>query len=180
MTKGVYVLKLNSGKYYVGKSNNIESRIKEHMRITDKCAKFVKDNGGVYKSKSLITAPQDNLSDWERNETIAQMIKHGYDNVRGWEFTGNKLTKSNYETIKTLIMGQTDRCRKCGCKGHFSNKCYGKKSHWLVILDNLINKPIKSKISNDDIIDNKPIKLKISNDDIISNMLEHCETKKKI
>ena len=49
--KTVYVLELqNEGKYYVGKTNDFEKRIKQHNNINgEKCAQFVKKNGGIKK-----------------------------------------------------------------------------------------------------------------------------------
>ena len=45
MTRGVYVVQCNNkNKYYVGKSENIEERLRQHKSLTDKCARFIKDN----------------------------------------------------------------------------------------------------------------------------------------
>ena len=78
------VLRLvNTDKYYVGKSDDIENRIKNHKECNDKCAKFVKINGGVNDVLQPLTPPDNNLSNWEKDETLARMIKHGYNNVRG-------------------------------------------------------------------------------------------------
>lgn len=137
MTSGVYVLQLkDSSKYYVGKSDDIEKRINNHKECSEKCAKFVKLNGGVNKVLSPLTPIDNNLSNWEKDETIARMIKHGYNNVRGWEFTNtNKLTKEDLDMIKKSIMGLGDRCRKCGNNGHFASECNSEKASWLQKLE---------------------------------------------
>ena len=101
MSSGVYVLQLKDNlKYYVGKSENIDKRINTHKECGENCAKFVKINGGVNKVLAPLTPSDKNLSNWEKDETISRMIKHGYNNVRGWEFTRtNKLTKEELEKI---------------------------------------------------------------------------------
>jgi len=134
---GVYVLELNNtGKYYVGKSTNKAERIKNHKECNEKCSNFVKNNGGVNKVLSPLTPHDNNMSNWEKDETIARMLKHGYNNVRGWEFTNqNNLNKEELDMIKMSIMGLSDRCRKCGNNGHFANSCKSEKAKWLIKLE---------------------------------------------
>ena len=85
MNSGVYVVQLNNkDKYYIGKSGNIISRIENHKSGGDKCAKFVQVNGGIYTVREPLTPRDNNLSNWEKDETIMRMIKHGFNNVRGW------------------------------------------------------------------------------------------------
>lgn len=137
MSSGVYVLQLkDNSKYYVGKSENIDKRINTHKECGENCAKFVKINGGVNKVLAPLTPSDKNLSNWEKDETISRMIKHGYNNVRGWEFTStNKLTKEELDMIKISILGLGDRCRKCGNSGHFASGCSSGKAKWLQKLE---------------------------------------------
>jgi len=155
LNKGVYVIKLNNGKYYVGKSNYIRSRIKQHK--SDDCAKFVKMNGGLKKRIATLTTYDANFSNWEKNETIARMIKHGFNNVRGWEYTDCKdLTKFDYYAIRKEILGLTDRCRKCGRQGHLASDCNEKEpKSWLKELNSHIEEDTnkKSTKSNKQIFD---------------------------
>ena len=127
---GVYVIKLNSNKYYVGKSNNIKNRIDQHKSF-NKCAEFVKINGGVKSQIPTLTPYEENHNDWEKRETIVRMLKHGYNNVRGWEYTNcTDLTIFDYHAIRKEIIGSTDRCRKCGGIGHMANKCSNQPEKW--------------------------------------------------
>lgn len=149
---GIYVLELNNhNKYYVGKSENVLKRIEQHKNDTDKCAYWIKINGGVKRRLEPITPKSDNLGGWERDETIKRMVKHGFDNVRGWEFTKKCLDNTQIETIKILIIGDTDRCRQCGNSGHMSGKCNDsiEKAEWLKQLECLSvnDKPkVKGKV----------------------------------
>ena len=75
----VYILRLEKGKYYVGYSREIETRIASHFL----------DNGSLWTKKHKPTEvisvrPGDVLL--ENVTTIAMMAKHGYQNVRGGKY----------------------------------------------------------------------------------------------
>jgi hypothetical protein len=132
---GVYVLELNrKGRYYVGKSNNLPNRIAQHTQGTQFCAKWVQINGGVKKVLDPITTRTEDLNAWEMNETLARMVDHGINNVRGFEWTTTKdLGHEELVSIKTLCCGMKDLCRKCGLPGHMSTACYTKrKAPWML------------------------------------------------
>lgn len=146
MTSGVYVIQCNNkNKYYVGKSENIENRINQHK--SGDGAKFIKNNGGVYKQIDLLTHNNtDDLGLREQQETLAQMLVHGFNNVRGWEFTSSvDLTYEECVSIKTLILGSGDFCRKCGSSEHFIKDCENKKEDWLIELENCMEQPKKKE-----------------------------------
>ena len=144
MSVGVYTLQLNTGKYYVGKSENIEDRIAQHIAQTDKCAKFIKDNNGVKTQIELLTSVIEDLNLWEQQETLAQMLDKGFNNVRGWEFTNsNPLTYEECVSIKTLLFGSGDLCRKCGNPGHFAQDCKSQKASWFIELGKCMNQKTK-------------------------------------
>lgn len=144
MPAGVYALQLNNNKYYVGKSDNIEKRLQEHKSLSDKCAKFIKDSGGVKKNIDLLTSNND-LNIWEQQETLAQMLDKGFNNVRGWEFTNsNPLTYEECVSIKTLLFGSGDLCRNCGNPGHFAQDCKSQKAEWFIELEKCMNQKPQS------------------------------------
>ena len=139
MRAGVYVLQLRNGGYYVGKSENIDARVQQHTSGLGSA--WCRHKGGVVKEVPTVFAGtlQDTAS-WEMNETVTQMLLHGYANVRGWEFCNcGTLTSGELDTIKNVIMGQTDVCRKCGNSGHFAHACNSSnvKAKWLLDLENL-------------------------------------------
>lgn len=133
---GVYVVRMRSGNenyYYVGKSNDVSKRLQQHERMGSMCAAWVKKHGGVVSSEDPLTPPSE-LNSWEQQETLARMLKHGFEKVRGWEFTRcSPLESHEYKMIKTLVMGMGDLCRKCGHPGHFVNQCPNPedKAQWL-------------------------------------------------
>ena len=148
MSSGVYTLQLNTDKYYVGKSENVEERINQHKTLSENSAKFVKDNNGVKTQIELLTSDIEDLNLWEQQETLAQMLDKGFNNVRGWEFTSsNPLTYEECVSIKTLLFGSGDLCRKCGNPDHFASNCNQTKAEWLVNLEECMdNKPKKENV----------------------------------
>lgn len=133
---GVYVLALQTGAVYVGKSHNVQQRVAQQENPRLACA-WVRQNGGVRRVLPVLTQRQENLENWEQNETIAQMRQHGFERVRGWEFTQcGPLTTAQRETIKTLVCGTYNLCRRCGHGGHFATKCSGgpRVAAWLAEL----------------------------------------------
>lgn len=132
---GVYVIVLDDGTRYVGKSTNVNRRISQHLN--PKAIKQVAwcKKGGIRQAyaEPPITKPNADLSAWEQNETIAQMMKHGVNRVRGWEFTSCRpFSPLEYELFKKLAFSKNDLCRTCGYGGHMAAGCYSqKKVPWL-------------------------------------------------
>ena len=113
----IYVLKLEEGKYYVGKTNNPKKRLKEH----------IKKNGSqwtnMYKPMKVIEII-DNCDDFDEDKiTMKYMDKYGIDNVRGGSFVAINLSESTIETLRNMHNGRNDKCFICGKVGHFANQC---------------------------------------------------------
>lgn len=74
----IYILRNSQGQLYVGQTNNLQRRIKEHLNKTSKSAKFIKENSGfklVYKEKypTLIEAMrrEKQLKGWSKAKKVA-------------------------------------------------------------------------------------------------------------
>jgi len=142
---GVYVLELPGGNYYVGKSRNRRSRIRDHTsprsRHGSPTAAWCSVHGPPVQVLEPVIPPTSDLDGWEQKETIIRMLKHGFDKVRGWEFTGKDLSlpPEELEMVKTLITASGDLCRKCGHYGHFASSCKSTaKAAWLADIEYLI------------------------------------------
>ena len=121
--RGVYVLVLDDGTRYVGKSENVPVRVQQHRggQGSAWCAR-----GGTTRMREdrPLTPAQTDLNSWEQNETVAQMLAHGCHNVRGWEFTScQPLTTTDYAVFQRLVFASGNVCRKCGHPGHFAATC---------------------------------------------------------
>ncbi len=112
----IYVLELQSDKYYVGKTTNCKFRLDQHFN----------SNGSVWTQKYKpikIIELIDHCDDYDEDKyTLKYMAKYGIDNVRGGAFCQVKLTRENMITIKKMINSSENKCFKCGGE-HFVDKC---------------------------------------------------------
>jgi predicted GIY-YIG superfamily endonuclease len=121
MTTNIYVLRLEGGRYYVGKSDDIMKRFQQH----------VKGYGSAwtkkYKPVSL-EKTYENVSPFQEDSiTKEYMSKHGIDKVRGGSYCEITLSEFQTETLKTEIWGANDLCNNCGRAGHWIKDCYATK-----------------------------------------------------
>jgi len=113
----VYVLELQNGKYYVGKTSNAASRIAEHIK------KLGSSWTKKYKPKKIIKLYKNCDSFDEDKYTIMYMAIYGMDNVRGGSFCKLNLDHSDKIVIQKMVDSATDKCFKCGSLDHFANTC---------------------------------------------------------
>lgn len=121
---GVYVARTTSGMYYVGKSLNVEERIREHAQGMG--AACLAGRPLLAIIDPMTTGCDDDLESWERNETLYRMRAHGIDNVRGWMFTNRVLTDANRRDAFNQICEKFDLCRRCGRDTHFADRCFAR------------------------------------------------------
>ena len=159
--RGVYVLEHNSGCFYVGSSNDIDNRVAQHRNNP------VLNNrhGGIFRVHQPMTPHNPNLRSWERDETLARMMEHGIDRVRGWEFQGDILSLNHLHTIKTLFFGDFDLCRRCGFRGHYQTQCTTDLRHKAAWLREIERLQIEQQGQNND-----PNGCNIDSEELVSNM----------
>ena len=113
----IYILQLEEGKYYVGKTENPEYRIESHFT----------SNGSAwtqkYKPLTVVEIIPNCDSYDEEKHTLKCMEKYGINNVRGGSFCQIRLSDENIKTINQIINGVNDRCYLCGSDTHFANEC---------------------------------------------------------
>jgi len=113
----IYILQLEQGKYYVGKTTNPSFRIDKHFT----------SNGSSWTKKYkpiLILEIIQNCDDYDEDKyTIKYMEKYGINNVRGGSFCEIKLRDDNIITLNQMIKSITDKCYICGKDDHFANDC---------------------------------------------------------
>ena len=120
MTTTVYVLKLQGGNYYVGKTSDVQSRFKEH----------VSGNGSAwtrkYKPISILKSVHGVSAFEEDKVTKEFMSRYGIDKVRGGTYVQIDLDDSQRDALQKELWGAKNLCLQCGRSGHFISNCYAK------------------------------------------------------
>lgn len=119
-TTNIYILSLQGGRIYVGKSNDVKKRFEQHKA----------GNGSAWTSKHKpieILKVIENASPFDEDRYVKEyMMKYGVENVRGGSYCSTELSDEQITSIQKEIRGATDKCNKCGRGNHFANKCYAK------------------------------------------------------
>lgn len=114
----IYVLRLEGGRYYVGKSDDVVHRYQQHMN----------GNGSDWTRKyapiSLVKTIE-NASPFDEDKiTKEYMSKYGIENVRGGSYVEIELSEFHTDALKMEIWAANDVCTQCGRPGHFVKDCY--------------------------------------------------------
>ena len=117
----VYVLKLEQGKYYVGKTTKVNIRLDQHFQATG--SEWTKR----YPPES-VTEIIDNADDFDEDKIVKRyMANYGINNVRGGSYSRLKLTPAEKQVLTKELFSAGDRCFRCGNQGHFANECPAKR-----------------------------------------------------
>ena len=118
MTTNVYVLKLQGGNYYVGKSDDVIGRFQEHMSGTG--------SAWTRKHKPLsIMESREGVNAFEEDKVTKEyMLKYGIDKVRGGAYVTEELDEVQKYSLQKELWAATDCCTQCGRKGHFVKDCH--------------------------------------------------------
>lgn len=115
----IYVLELEQGKYYVGKTNNnrpVDERFEEHKQRGSSWTKMYKPIKTIQEIANADNHDEDKY-------TKIYMEKYGIDNVRGGSYTQLILSESQIEAIEREFRTSQDKCYRCGHADHFSREC---------------------------------------------------------
>lgn len=117
MSTTIYTIELQNNKYYVGRSSVPKQRILQHFH--EEGSKYTK----LYKPLKVLSQVKGDAFD-EEKYTLLCMEKYGIDNVRGGSYCNLKLTQYDKDKALQTIRSISDKCYKCGKKGHFAKDCY--------------------------------------------------------
>ena len=123
----IYVLKLENGKYYVGKTNHTFQRFNQHS--SGKGAKWTKKHSPI----DLLHWYPD-MKDVDENKiTIQIMREYGVKNVRGGSWTKVEMTGKEISNLEKRIhrlshfdSEHAKKCTRCGRASHTVSSCYAR------------------------------------------------------
>jgi predicted GIY-YIG superfamily endonuclease len=117
-TTNIYVLRLQGGCWYIGKSANPAKRFEEHLR----------GEGSAWTQlHKPITCERviSNVSAFDEDKyTKEYMAKYGIDKVRGGTYVASELDEEQIASLQKEIWGAQDKCTRCGRVGHFVKDCF--------------------------------------------------------
>jgi predicted GIY-YIG superfamily endonuclease len=120
MTTNIYILRLEGGRYYVGKTDNIKKRYEQHLSGSG--------SAWTRKYKPIAIAKTiENASVYDEDRYVKEyMNRYGVQNVRGGSYVQIELTEAQKDSLKLEIRAACDKCTRCGRDGHFVQDCYAK------------------------------------------------------
>jgi predicted GIY-YIG superfamily endonuclease len=122
MTTNIYILKLQGGKYYVGKSENPMKRYQEHLS----------GSGSAWTRKYKpvgIEKIVERASPFDEDRYVKEyMAKYGIENVRGGAYMSLDMSEEQEIMLRRELRATTDKCLNCGKMGHFANECKKRSS----------------------------------------------------
>lgn len=118
MSTNIYILKLEGGKFYVGKTDNPMKRYQEHLNGSG--SSWTKKYKPIGIEKVI-----PNASPFEEDRYVKEyMSKYGMEKVRGGAYVLEELPEFQEDALKSELWGATDKCTTCGCSGHWAKDCY--------------------------------------------------------
>lgn len=114
----VYILKLTGGKYYIGKTVNVDDRYAEH------CAGIGSAWTTLYRPLGIEKIIKNADSFDEDKWTKRYMAEKGIEHVRGGSYSAIILDEIQIEALKRELQGASDKCFKCGSNTHFASNCH--------------------------------------------------------
>jgi len=142
----IYVLQLEKGKYYIGKTKNPQFRLESHFNLEG--SEWTK----LYKPIKILELIS-NCDDYDEDKyTRIYMDKYGIDNVRGGSFITIELDKSTKDQLEKMSKSTNNKCFKCGKLGHFVKDCI-QNQELTISLDTIMFREPKIILENLEYID---------------------------
>jgi predicted GIY-YIG superfamily endonuclease len=116
----IYIIRLEGGRYYIGKSDNIIQRYQQHL--SGQGSAWTRKYAPISLERTI-----ENVSPFEEDKVTKEyMAKYGIDKVRGGSYVEIELSDFHKEALNMEIWAAKGHCTQCGRTGHFVKDCYAK------------------------------------------------------
>lgn len=114
----IYILRLRAGKYYIGKTKNVDKRWAEHTAGSG--SGWTKKYPPLSLVKSVVSTSQ-----FDEDRYVKEyMEKYGIENVRGGTYSNVVLDANCIAVLEKEIRHSKNLCVRCGRGTHFVKDCY--------------------------------------------------------
>lgn len=121
----LYVLKLAGGRYYVGATTRLHTRINCHLRG------LVSEWTRRYAAKLLVSSERVSAAAaWDAVDArvFELMVAHGIDRVRGGSYASVRLSGQVQAELRAKIKdGNYGECTRCGLPTHSADVCISER-----------------------------------------------------
>lgn len=113
----IYVLQLTGGYYYVGMTDDVKRRYKQHRSGVG--ALWTQLHGPI----KLVESYKTTVPFEEDRKTKELMAIYGIDKVRGGTYVSEILDEQTVSFLQKEIWTGQNRCGRCGNHGHYITQC---------------------------------------------------------
>jgi len=117
----IYSLKCEQDKYYVGRTNNVDTRYQQH--VNGEGSQWTKK----YKPLCLLST-YPSTSPFDEDKTTKELMVHyGIDNVRGGSYVTDFIPEDVKKVLQKELWASLNYCVRCGKPNHFIDQCKSRK-----------------------------------------------------
>jgi predicted GIY-YIG superfamily endonuclease len=118
----VYVLALEKGRFYVGRTADLNASLAQHQSGAGANA-WLSRYPPVRVAETVPNAPFAEMA-----TTLRYMSEHGLHMVRGAQWCQEELGEDDEVAIALAIRNEQNRCLRCGNGTHFERNCFARAS----------------------------------------------------